>query len=105
MEPGAGRARGVPGQRSLGAFPQLEGSSLRWARGSSFGETVSTQQLGTPGVAGMPTPQGLAFWVLLCTRLHPHALNCVSRRRSACKTRAAWHGEESITRGDYSLLG
>ena len=42
-------------------FPQHEGSSFRWAEGSMFGETVRTQQLGTLGVAGMPTPQGLAF--------------------------------------------
>ena len=42
-------------------FPQHERSSFRWAKGSRFGETVRTQQLGTLGVAGMPTPQGLAF--------------------------------------------
>lgn len=58
--------------------PSLRGLPSGGPGGSSFGETVRTQQLGTLGVAGMPMPQGLAFWVLLCTRLDPHALNTVS---------------------------
>lgn len=46
---------------------------------------------------------------ILGATLHPTRppcpKHCVSRRSSVCKTRAAWRGEESITRGDYSLLG